>query len=132
MGTQPVTTDANGNYQYTYTPTPGFGGTLNIWAAHPLVVDQLNQVQVNVLPYLRAIPRFGRHPVMSNNDSLDFSILLVNPGNVPLTGFTTTFTAYQMSGTNQIPVTTVTGTNFTRARALSWAPMDKPIHQPAN
>lgn len=105
-----ITTDANGNYQYTYTNTPGFGGSLTIWAAHPQVVDQLNQVQVNVYR-LYLTPALGDIR-MSKNDVLNFSIQMVNPGNIPLTGFNYSVTAYQMSGTNQIPVTKVTGTNF--------------------
>lgn len=106
----PVTTDAAGNYQYTYNPAPGFGGTLTLWAAHPQVVDQLNQVQVT-LYVLYAGPASG-DVRMSKNDTQDFSIQLINPGDVPLTGFTTSFSVYQLSGTNHLPVTTITGTNL--------------------
>jgi len=108
---QPVTTDASGNYQYTYTPPAGFGGSITIWAAHPLVVDQLNQAQVNVYR-LYDTPSSGSI-TMSQNDSLNFSIQLINPGSLPLTGFTTTFQAYQVSGSTQTPITTIAGTNLT-------------------
>jgi hypothetical protein len=110
---QPVTTDVSGNYQYTYSPPPGFGGTITIWAAHPLVVDQLNQAQVNVYR-LYDNPSFGSIR-FSQNDSLNFSIQLINPGPLPLTGLTTTFAAYQVSGNTQTPISTITGTNLTGA-----------------
>jgi hypothetical protein len=111
--TQPVTTDANGNYQYTYNPTPGLGGTLNIWAANPLVVDELNQAQI-VIERAYANPATGEIQ-MSKNGNFSFSIQLLNPGDVSLTGFTTTFSAESVSGTNLTPVTTITGTNLTGA-----------------
>jgi fibronectin type 3 domain-containing protein len=103
-----VTTDATGSFSYEYTPTPGFAGNLNIWAAHPLVFDQLNQVSVT---YYRLYPQpFQSNVRMSKNDNLDFSISLVNPGDIPLTGFTLDVNAYTLNGTNQVPVTNVTGT----------------------
>jgi hypothetical protein len=103
-----VTTDATGNYSYEYTPSPGFAGNLNIWAAHPDVFDQLNQVAVT---YYRLYPQPFRSDIrMSKNDNLPFSIQLVNPGDVPLTGFTLEFNAYQVDGTNQTLTTKITGT----------------------
>ena len=110
---QPVTTDASGHYQYTYTPPPGFGGTITIWASHPLVVDQLNQAQANVYR-LYDTPSFGTIR-FSQNDSLNFSIQLINPGPLPLTGFTTTLSAYQIVSGNPVPISTITGTNLTPA-----------------
>jgi hypothetical protein len=110
---QAITTDTNGNYQYVYNAPPGFGGTLNLWAAHPLVVDQLNQAQV-ILYNVYANPS-SADIEMSKNGTLDFSIQLINPGDLPLTGFTTSFAAYQVSGTNQIPLTKITGTNLAGA-----------------
>ena len=107
----PVTTDGAGNFQYTYMPAAGFGGTLAIWGAHPLVVDRLNQNQI-VVYRLYANPS-GGDIQMSKNDTFKFSIGLINPGDTPLTGFVTTFNAYQFSGTNQTPVASVTGTNLT-------------------
>jgi hypothetical protein len=107
----PITTDAQGNYQYVYNPPPGFGGSLNIWAAHPLVVDQLNQAQIEI-DRVYATPSTGDIQ-MSKNGTLNFSIQLFNPGDIPLTGFTTSFNAYQVSGTNLIPLTKITGTNLT-------------------
>lgn len=102
---QPVTTDANGNYQYSYTALPGFGGTLNLWAAHPLVVDQLNQAQV-VVDRVYAQPATG-DVNMSKNGTLNFSIQLYNPGDVPLTGFASSFAAF--SGTGLTPEPKITG-----------------------
>ncbi len=114
---QPVTTDTNGNYQYTYNPAPGFAGTLSIWAANPLVVDQLNQAEVTIYR-MYANPATGDIE-MSKNGTLTFSINLLNPGNIPLTAVSTSFSAYQ--GTNQTPVTTVTGTNLTGSSLLIGA-----------
>ena len=108
---EPVTTDSNGNYQYTYNPSPGLGGTLNIWAANPLVVDQLNQVQI-IIARVYANPQSG-DITMSKNGTLEFSISLVNPGDVPLTGFSSSFAAYTVSGTNLTATSAVTGTNLT-------------------
>jgi hypothetical protein len=108
---QPVSTDSNGNYQYTYNPSPGLGGTLNIWAANPLIVDQLNQVQI-ILDRVYANPP-GADITMSKNGTESFSILLVNPGDVPLTAFGTTFAASAVSGTNLTPTSLISGTNVT-------------------
>jgi hypothetical protein len=107
---QPVSTDTNGNYQYVFNAPPGFGGTLSIWAANPLVVDQLNQARI-VIDRVYANPSTGDIQ-MSKNGTLDFSIQLFNPGDVPLTGFTSSFNAYQVSGTNLTPLAKITGTNL--------------------
>lgn len=108
---QDVTTDNNGNYSYTYSVTPGLAGTLTIWAAHPDVVDQLNQAQITIYRMYAAPPSGDIR--MSKNDTLPFTIALLNPGDVPLTGFTTSFQAYQMQGTNPVPISTLHGTNLT-------------------
>jgi hypothetical protein len=102
-----VTNDASGNFSYVYTPTRGFAGTLGIWAAHPLVYDRLNQVQVNVSRlYVSPTESAVR---MSLEDSLAFSVSLYNPGDVDLSGFSLDFAAYKTEGTNQIPITTLSG-----------------------
>lgn len=110
-----VTTDGAGNYAYTNFVTPGLAGTLSIWAAHPLVFDQLNQAQVSIYR-IYLTPQSGDIR-MAKNSALPFTISLFNPGDQPLTGFHLDFAAYQMSGTNQIPVTSMHGallseTNF--------------------
>ncbi len=105
-----TTTDSQGNYQYSYSTMPGFGGTLMLWAAHPDVFDQLNQAQVSVYK-MYATPSRGEIR-MSKNDTMDFSVSLVNPGDIPLTGFTTEFHAYVVDGTNYNEITTITGTNL--------------------
>jgi hypothetical protein len=110
---QDVTTDSNGNYSLTYNVTPGLAGTLTIWAAHPEVVDQLNQAQI-IIYRMYASPSSGDIR-MSKNDTLPFTISLLNPGDTPLTGFTTTFQAYQMQGINEVPITTLHGTNLSAA-----------------
>ncbi|MGA2863269.1 MAG: FG-GAP-like repeat-containing protein [Verrucomicrobiota bacterium] len=105
-----VTNDSSGNYAYTFNPPLGLAGTLMIWAAHPSVVDQLNQVQVTIYRFYAA-PATGDIR-MSKNDSLQFNITLINPGDVPLTGFTVGFQAYQMQGTNQVAISTLHGTGL--------------------
>jgi hypothetical protein len=107
---QPVTTDTNGNYHFTYNPAPGFAGSLSIWAADPLVVDQLSQAQITIYR-MYANPSTGDIQ-MSKNGTLTFAIRLINPGDTPLTSVSSRFSAYQLSGTNQTPVTKVTGTNL--------------------
>ncbi|HEX3716951.1 MAG TPA: DUF642 domain-containing protein [Verrucomicrobiae bacterium] len=116
---QPVTTDSNGNYQYSYTPVPGFAGTLSIWAANPLVVDQLNQVQVTVYR-VYASPSTGDVD-MSKNGTVGFSVQLVNPGNVPLTDFSVSCVAYEVADTNMTPISSLVGTSITPA-GFSLAP----------
>ncbi len=110
-----VTTDGAGNYSYTNQVTPGLAGTLSIWAAHPLVFDQLNQAAVTIYR-IYATPQSGDIR-MAQNSTLPFTISLFNPGDQPLAGFNLNFQAYQYSGTNQIPVSTLHGsllsdTNF--------------------
>ena len=105
----PVMADTNGNYQLSYAPPSGFSGLLTIWAANPLVVDKLNQAAVTVYE-IYSSPSSATI-TMSKNDTLNFSIQLINPGDLPMTAFSYGFRAYQMAGTNQVPVTSVTGTN---------------------
>jgi large repetitive protein len=113
-----VTTDAAGNYSYTYTPGPGLAGSLTIWAAHPDVVDQLNQARVNIY---RLYPSPASGDVrMSKSDTLDFSIVMFNPGDQALTDFTVSAQVFEVQGTNRTLTTKVTGsllsdTNFSVA-----------------
>jgi hypothetical protein len=116
---QSVTTDTNGNYQYTFNPPPGFGGTLTLWAANPLVVDTLNQNTI-IISRVYATPS-SEDIEMSKNGTVSFSIQLINPGDTPLTGLTTSFSAYQVSGANLTAISTVTGTNLTGS-GFSLAP----------
>ena len=103
-----VTTDASGNYSYIYNVPPGLSGNLTLWAAHPDVYDHLDQAEV-VIYRVYASPQAG-DVRMSKNDTLQFNITLINPGNLPLTGFTTGFQANEMQGTNAVPTTKIQGT----------------------
>jgi|GEM_PF-1556707 len=105
---QDITSDANGNFSYSYTPFSGFAGELTIWAAHPDVFDVLAQRTIRIYR-LYATPSFGDIR-MSKNDHLDFTLGLINPANLPLTGLDMTFTAYQLAvdGVTQIPVPQIT------------------------
>ena len=102
-----VTTDNSGNYQYIFNPAPGLGGFFAIWAAHPLVFDTLNQAQIAVYRLYASPPRGDIR--MSKNDSLGFSLRLINPGDSFLTSFTAGFRAYTFVGTNQVPENRIHG-----------------------
>jgi hypothetical protein len=103
-----VTTDGAGDYSFTYDVPDGISGELAIWAAHPDVVDRLDQTTVGIFR-MYVLPRFGDIR-MSKNDTYTFSLNLLNPGAVPLEGIGVTVDAYRMDGTNQVPITTVTAT----------------------
>jgi hypothetical protein len=96
-----VTSDANGDYELAYTPSVGFAGTLHLWAAHPDVVDQLNQVTIE---YRRIymMPANG-NIVMSKNDTLDFSLRVVNPGDLPLSDLQISAQVMTMVGGVPVP-----------------------------
>jgi hypothetical protein len=114
-----VTTDAAGTYSYTYNPGPGLAGSLTIWAAHPEVVDQLNQARVTIY---RLYPTPASGDIrMSKNDTLDFSIMLFNPGDQPLTGFTVSAQLFEVQGTNRTVTTKVAGSLLSDTN-LSVAP----------
>ncbi len=104
---QQVTTSETGAYQTSYTPTPGLAGDLTIWAAHPDVVDQLDQVRVS---YFRMFTRPGRvEATMSKNDTLDFDVAILNPGDRALSTPAVTFRAYRLEGGSEVPVGSITG-----------------------
>ena len=103
----PIISDASGNYTYVYNVQPGLSGSLMLWAAHPDIYDQLNQAQIEIYR-VYAGPSSGDIR-MSKNDVLPFKINLLNPGDIPLSNFKVGFSAYNYQGTNQIPITTITG-----------------------
>ncbi|MCX8107680.1 MAG: Hint domain-containing protein [Verrucomicrobiae bacterium] len=110
-----VETDRDGNYVLTYLAPQGLCGELNIWAAHPDVVDQLNQVRVGLYRFYLSPQRGDLR--MAKNDSLDFALMMINPGEIPLTGFRLDFAAYRVVGTNLIETHEIAGqmlieTNF--------------------
>jgi hypothetical protein len=105
---QDITSDANGNFSYDYTPFAGFAGELTIWATHPDVFDVLAQRTVRIYR-LYVTPSFGSIR-MSKNDHLDFTVGLINPADLPLTGLDITFSAYRLDtdGITHIPVPEIT------------------------
>ena len=108
-----VTTDANGDYRFEYEPPPGFGGSLSIWSAHPLVYDILSQKEVRY--YRLYVSPVHSDITMSKNDTLEMTLSLFNPGDVPLTGFRAEVEAYRLEGTNRITITNLTA-------AIDWNP----------
>jgi hypothetical protein len=91
-----VTTDENGDYTHEYQPSRGVSGEFIVWAAHPDVYDIIDQdrfsfYRVYVTPLEASIRS-------SKAATLDFEISLINPGDMPLTGFALEFRAYTVDG----------------------------------
>ena len=102
-----VTTDGAGAWSLSYTPTPGLAGSIVFWAAHPEIVDKLDQARIT---FHRMFVKPTRIEVtMSKNDTLDFDVGLLNLGDLPLTGTTVTARVYRMEGGVETPVTSITG-----------------------
>jgi len=87
-----ITTDDNGDYSYDYDPSVGVGGELHIWAAHPDVIDQIDQT--TVVLYRSFLSPAGADIRMSKNDFADFEIQLINVGDRELSDFTVNTRAY--------------------------------------
>jgi len=105
---QEVTTDGDGNYTYEYQPTLGLSGQFTVWAAHPDVFDIINQ---DGFELFRIYAKPSRGDIrMSKADTINFSIELYNPGEVPLTDFSWSFRAYTIDeNENEIDEPTLTG-----------------------
>jgi hypothetical protein len=108
-----VVTDGTGAYSFAYDVPNGVAGELTLWAAHPDMIDRLDQNTVSIYRMF-VLPRIGNIR-MSKNDTYTFSLNLLNPGAIPLTGLDATVRAYRLDGTNEIDITTVTATP-------SWTP----------
>ncbi|MBL9167077.1 MAG: VCBS repeat-containing protein [Verrucomicrobiales bacterium] len=110
-----VTSDISGSFTYTYNPPQGMSGTLNIWAAHPDVVDTLNQAEVKL--YRCYLSPANVDIRMSKNGTQRFFLTLINTGDEELTGFALASSAYTFVGDVKTPTSTVTArslmeTNF--------------------
>lgn len=110
-----VTSDITGGFTYLYTPPPGMSGTLHIWAAHPDVVDTLNQAEVKL--YRCFLSPANVDIRMSKNGTQRFYLTLINTGDELLTGFQMTSQAYQFVGetkqaTTKIVARSLMETNF--------------------
>jgi hypothetical protein len=103
-----VTTDGTGAYSLAYDVPDGISGEFAIWAAHPDVVDRLDQTTIGIYRMF-VLPRFGDIR-MSKNDTYRFSLSLLNPGSVPLEGLDVTVETYRMDGTNKVAISSVTAT----------------------
>jgi hypothetical protein len=102
-----VVTDGSGAFTSVFAPPYGFAGGVSLWAAHPDVFDNLHQADITVY---RLFSNPARASIrMSKNDTLDFSIVLINPADVPLSEFTLGFRAYVVDGETEVPVTGLTG-----------------------
>jgi hypothetical protein len=103
-----VVTDGTGAYSFAYDVPNGVAGELVLWAAHPDMVDRLDQNTVSIYRMF-VLPRYGDIR-MSKNDTYRFSLNLLNPGSIPLSGLDATVRAYRLDGTNEVDITTVTAT----------------------
>jgi hypothetical protein len=103
-----VDVDADGNFNFSYTPMQGFAGELTLWAAHPDVFDVLAQKTVRIYR-LYSTPSFGNIR-MSKNDHLDFNLTLINPGDLSLSGVGIGFRAYRLGddAVTEIPIPEIT------------------------
>jgi hypothetical protein len=102
-----VTTDGTGAWSLSYTPTPGLAGSIVFWAAHPEIVDKLDQARIT---FHRMFVKPTRIEVtMSKNDTLDFDVSLLNLGDLPLTGTSVTARVYRMVNGVEADVPTITG-----------------------
>ncbi len=102
--------DSAGNYIFNWTPMPGLSGTFNAWAAHPDVFDQLKQAEFKL--YRCYISPSAPEMRMSKNDTINFSVTLVNPGDENLTDFSLQAQAYQVVGTNRTAISSLTATSL--------------------
>ncbi|GAA5482918.1 hypothetical protein Hsar01_02144 [Haloferula sargassicola] len=99
---QEVTTDENGDYTFSYRPPQGFGGAIRLWAAHPDVADQLNQKTIEYRRFY-IVPGGGR-VVMSKNDTLDLSLKLVNPADLPLSDIHISSRSYISEDSSEVEI----------------------------
>jgi fibronectin type 3 domain-containing protein len=113
-----IVTDNEGNYTYEYLPVSGVSGHFVIWAAHPDVYDIIHQDEFDVYRiYCRPSEGDIR---MSKADTVNFRMSLFNPGDVPLTDFTSSFRAYTIDGGgNEVDEPKVNGSvNYTAGFAV--------------
>ena len=103
-----LVTDETGAYSLAYEVPDGISGELAIWAAHPDVVDRIDQVTVGIYR-MYVLPRFG-DVRMSKNDTFNFKLSLLNPGAVALEGLDAEVNFYRMEGTNKIAISSLTAT----------------------
>ncbi|MCC7202037.1 MAG: right-handed parallel beta-helix repeat-containing protein, partial [Nitrospirae bacterium] len=103
-----ITTDSAGNYSYQYHPTPGISGEFIIWAAHPDVYDTIDQYRFSLFRvYISPVQASIRS---SKADTFNFNVSLYNPGDTPLTGFSSQFRAYTIDAFgNEIDEPTIQG-----------------------
>ncbi|MBI3867281.1 MAG: VCBS repeat-containing protein [Verrucomicrobia bacterium] len=112
---QNVTSDISGGFTYLYSPPQGMSGTLHIWAAHPDVVDTLNQVEVKL--YRCYLSPANVDIRMSKNGTQRFFLTLINTGDELLTGFSLTAQTFAFDGpgktlTTKIKARSLMETNF--------------------
>ncbi|MEM7001669.1 MAG: Ig-like domain-containing protein [Pseudomonadota bacterium] len=105
---EPVITDGDGNYQLDYEVSSVLAGDFTIWAAHPDVLDSIDQDQFR-LYRLFSVPGDGSLR-SARGETLNFNIELYNPGEERLDGFALTFRGYTLDGSlNEVPEPTLNG-----------------------
>src|SRR5574341_208953 len=79
-----VTTDASGNFSYTFTPGANEAGTYSLWAVHPDVKDRTVQATFSIAGI--AITPASATVTLARNRSLDIPVTISNYGGGSLTG----------------------------------------------
>ncbi len=81
-----ITTDATGNFNYTFTPGSNEAGSYSLWAVHPDVKDRTVQATFSIAGI--AINPTWANVRLARNRSLDIPVTISNYGGGSLTGLT--------------------------------------------
>ncbi len=77
-----VTTDANGNFSYTFTPGANEAGIYTLWATHPDVTTKAVQATFTIAGL--QIDQTTMNVKMAKNRTMDIPVKLTNTGEAPI------------------------------------------------
>lgn len=86
-----VTTDADGQFSYTYVPGANEAGHYNVWANHPDLTDRSVQDSFDIVAMSLSLNRFNLN--LTRDGAYDIPLELKNLSGAELTGLTLTTTA---------------------------------------
>jgi hypothetical protein len=110
-----ATTDAEGAFRAEWPIAPGVSGLFDVWAAHPLVKDRLNQGQTAIHQvYFRPGAADLR---TAANDILTVSLNVYNPGVFVYSNLASRFHAWSVDGTNETPLASTVATGWVEQAA---------------
>ena len=103
-----VVTDESGKFSFEYVPGPGVSGEFTVWSAHPDVFDVIDQ---DSFTFYRMYASPSQATIRSSKaDALEFSISLINPGDLPITDFSLDFRAFTLdTDSTEIPEAGIQG-----------------------